>query len=180
MVNESQLARGEKVVFTAHSHWKNLVGPVLVLVVVGALTIWALGWLVPDQGTQAWQRWTIIGLAVLLILPFGLWPILQWWASTDTVTTRRLISRRGVLSREGKDLPIDRIQAVSYRRNFLDRMLGCGTLVVQTAGETSDVELFDVAHLERRILQIQEVILDEQIDAEGNPSLTEPETRDAP
>jgi len=178
MVNESLLARGEKVVFTAHSHWKNLVVPVLVVVAVGALSIWALGWLVPDPGNQAWQRWTVTGLAVLLVLPFGLWPILQWWASTDTLTTRRLISRRGVFSREGKDLPIDRVQAVSYRRTVIDRMLGCGTLVVQTAGETSDVELYDVAHLERRILQIQEIILDEQIDAEGSPSLTEPETRD--
>ena len=46
-------------------------------------------------------------------------------------------------------------------------MLGCGTLVVETAGNDSDVELFDVAHIERRILQIQEIILDEEIPAEG-------------
>ncbi len=109
----------------------------------------------------------------MLFLAFSLWPFLGWIASTDTLTTRRLISRRGVLSREGREIPIDRVQAVSYRRTLLDRMLGCGTLVVQTAGETSDVELYDVARLERRILQVQELLLDAEIPAEGHPPVNE-------
>jgi uncharacterized membrane protein YdbT with pleckstrin-like domain len=122
---------------------------------------------VPSPQDHAWQRWTIVVIAALVVLVFGIWPIVVWLASTDTLTTRRLISRRGVFSREGKDIPIDRVQSVSYRRSLLDRILGCGTLVVQTAGETSDVELYDVAHIERRILQIQEIILEEEIPAEG-------------
>lgn len=169
MVKESTLARGEKVIFTAHSHWKNLVGPVLVLLLAIAAVVLGLLFWVPDPATQAWQRWTIVGIAAALTLVFGLWPFLGWFGSTDTLTTRRLISRRGVLSREGREIPIDRVQSVSYRRSLLDRMLGCGTLVVQTAGETSDVELYDVAHLERRILQVQELLLQEEIPAEGNP-----------
>lgn len=179
-MKESMLARGEKVVFTAHSHWKNVVGPVLVVVLAVAAIVGGLVWLVPDPQTQAWQRWAIVGVATLLALAFGLWPFVNWLASTDTLTTRRLISRRGVFSREGRELPIDRVQAVSYRRTFLDRVLGCGTLVVQTAGETSDVELFDVAHLERRILQVQELLLHEEIPAEGTPALDGPDEPPAP
>ena len=176
MVKDSMLARGEKVVFRAHSHWKALVGPVLVVVLAAAAVIFALLRIVPDPATQAWQRWTIAILATLLALAFGLWPFLGWFASTDTLTTRRLISRRGVLSREGREIPVDRVQSVSYRRTLLDRMLGCGTLVVQTAGETSDVELYDVAHLERRLLQVQELLLHDEIPAEGNPPVDgEPE-----
>lgn len=171
MVKESMLARGEKVVFTAHSHWKNVVGPTLAIVVAIGAVVAGLTWLVPDAQTQGWQRWTIVVVAAVLALWFGMWPIVTWLASTDTLTTRRLISRRGVFSREGRELPIDRVQAVSYKRTFLDRILGCGTLVVQTAGETSDVELFDVAHLERRILQVQELLLHEEIPAEGTPAL---------
>ena len=166
------LARGEKVVFKAHSHWKNLVGPSLVLVLAGGAVVLGLLVLVPDPQTQAWQRWAIGAVAGVLVLVFAVWPFLGWLASTDTLTTRRLISRRGVLSREGREIPIDRVQSVSYRRSVLDRMLGCGTLVVQTAGETSDVELYDVAHIERRILQVQELLLHEEIPAEGNPPLS--------
>ena len=169
MPRDSLLADGETIVFTAHSHWKKLVLPVLVTLVVLAAAVLALIELVPDAQTQAWQRWAVLAVAGLLVLGFGVWPLLVWLSSTDTLTTRRLIGRRGVLSREGKDIPIDRVHAVSYRRSLLDRILGSGTLVVQTAGDNSDVELYDVAHLERRILQIQEIMLDADIPGEGSP-----------
>lgn len=165
MVKQSLLASNERVIFEAHSHWKNIFVPVLVTVVVTALAVLALvQWVDPDQTAL---RWAVVAVAALLVLVLGLWPIVVWLASTDTLTTRRLISRRGVFSREGKDIPIDRVQSVSYRRTLLERMLGCGTLVVQTAGETSDVELADVAHIERRLMQVQELILDDEIPAEG-------------
>ncbi len=173
MVSESMLARGEKVIFTAKSHWKNLVGPALVVLLAGVAIGFALLVWLPDPEQQTWQRWTVTGIVFLIALAFGIWPFLSWLSSTDTLTTRRLISRRGVISREGREIPIDRVQSVSYRRNLLDRMLGCGTLVVQTAGETSDVELYNVAHLERRILQVQELLLRAEIPAEGNPPPTE-------
>ena len=168
MVKSSLLAGDEEVVFAAHSHWKNIVVPCLVLLAAAGAALFLLLQVVPDPAEQAWQRWTAVGLAALVASVFGVWPILGWLASTDTLTTRRLISRRGILSREGKDLPIDRVHSVSYRRSLVDRVLGCWTLVVQTAGENSDVELYDVAHIERRILQIQEIILDAEIPAEGS------------
>lgn len=166
MVKDSMLANGERVIFQAHSHWKNIFWPVVLLLALGGLvTVTLLEWL-PDVEDQGLARWAVIAVAGLLALAFGVWPIIVWLASSDTLTTRRLISRRGVFSREGRDIPIDRVQAVSYRRTLLDRMLGCGTLIVQTAGESSDVELTDVAHIERRLLQVQEIILEEEIPAE--------------
>lgn len=176
MVKDSLLASNERVIFEAHSHWKNIFVPVLVTVAVTALAVFALvQWVDEDQ---AWQRWGVVAVAGLLVLVFGLWPIVVWLASTDTLTTRRLISRRGVFSREGKDIPIDRVQSVSYRRTFIERILGCGTLVVQTAGETSDVELTDVAHIERRLMQVQELILDDEIPGEGTEHGTGDDVRD--
>ena len=170
MVKKSLLANGETEVFTAHSHWKNIFVPVLVTVVVLAAVVYTLLELLPSLEDHAWQRWAVVVVAALVVAIFGLWPVIVWLASSDTLTSRRLISRRGVFSRDGREIPIDRVHSVSYRRTLLDRILGSGTLVVQTAGENSDVELTDVAHIERRILQIQEIILDEQIPAEGTPA----------
>src|SRR5690606_19517333 len=82
--------------------------------------------------------------------------------TTDTLTTKRLISREGVITRTGRDIPIDRVNAVNYERRLIDRIFGCGTLVVQTAGTESDVELHDVAHIEKRLIQIQQILVDEQ------------------
>ncbi|NCT92223.1 PH domain-containing protein [Cellulomonas sp. APG4] len=169
MVSQSRLAAGEKVVFTAHAHWKNLVVPVLTSLAVVAGATLLLVTVVPSPEDHAWQRWATVAVGTVLVLVLGVWPFLSWLASTDTLTTHRLISRRGVLTREGKDIPIDRVHSVSYRQSLLDRTLGCGTLVVQTAGHDSDVELYDVAHIERRLLQMQEVVLEGEIPAEGTP-----------
>ncbi|HWS57513.1 MAG TPA: PH domain-containing protein [Actinotalea sp.] len=174
MVKDSLLAAGERVIFSAHSHWKNLVVPIIVTVLSLAGLVYGLLVVVPRPEDQAWQRWAFVAVAAAILVIFGLWPFLGWFASTDTLTTRRLISRRGVLSREGRDLPIERVQAVSYRRSLLDRILGCGTLVVQTAGEASDIELYDVARIELRILQVQEVLLGEEIPAEGTTPVQRP------
>ncbi len=167
MVKQSLLAAGEHVVFTAHSHWKNIFWPVVLTLVVGALVALALLEWLPSPQDQAWQRWAVVAVGGLAVLVLGVWPVVGWLASTDTLTSRRLISRRGVFSREGRDIPIDRVHSVSYRRSLLDRVLGSGTLVVQTAGDESDVELHDVARIEKRMLQMQELILDEEIPAEG-------------
>ena len=179
MVKDSLLASNERVIFHAHSHWKNIFVPVVVTVAVTALAVFALVTWVGDDAAS-WVRWAIVAVAALVVLVFGIWPIIVWLASTDTLTTRRLISRRGVFSREGKDIPMDRVQSVSYRRTLLERILGCGTLVVQTAGETSDVELADVAHLERRLLQVQELILDDEIPAEPTPHGTGDDIHEVP
>lgn len=154
--------------FRAHSHWKNIFWPVVLTVAVGVLVALALLEWLPSPEEQAWQRWAVVVVAVLVVLPFGIWPVIAWLASTDTLTTRRLVSRSGVFTRTGRDIPIDRVHSVSYRRSLLDRMLGSGTLVVQTAGDDSDVELHDVARIHKRMLQMQELILDAQIPAEDD------------
>lgn len=162
MAAPKHLAPGEHVVFHVRAHWKGLITPVLALLAVSALTWFALVWWVPDPETQAVWRWVIAGLAVVLVAVFTFWPFLVWLTTTDTLTTKRLISREGVITRTGRDIPIDRVNAVSYERTLIDRVFGCGTLVVQTAGTESDVELRDVAHLERRLIQIQQILVDEQ------------------
>lgn len=156
------LAPGEQVVFHVRAHWKNLVGPVLVLLALAVLVWFALVQWLPDPQEQAVWRWIVVGLAVVLACIFTVWPFLRWATTTDTLTTRRLISREGVVSRKGRDIPIDRVNAVSYERSLVDRIFGCGTLVVQTAGTESDVELHDVAHIEKRLIQIQQILVEEQ------------------
>jgi uncharacterized membrane protein YdbT with pleckstrin-like domain len=65
------------------------------------------------------------------------------------ITNRRLIIRLGWIHRVGRDIPLEKINDVSFRHDsLLDRMLGCGTLVVESAGEHGQVELDDIPHVE--------------------------------
>ncbi|MDR1393347.1 MAG: PH domain-containing protein [Bifidobacteriaceae bacterium] len=163
--NRSELAAGEYVIFHARGHWKVLVAPVLVfLVAVGG---WAACWVyaIPDESGWNWARWAVSVLAAVPVLIWTAAPFVRWACRTDTLTNYRLISREGVFNREGRDIPMDRVHAVSYRQNFIERVLGAGTLHVQTAAQQSDVALDDVAHVKKRQLQINEQLLDRDFSA---------------
>ena len=101
-----------------------------------------------------------VAVAALGTIPLWFWvvlPFLRWRTTTYTITNRRLITRSGILNKIGKDLPLNRINEVSYERSLLDRMLGCGSLNVQTAAEDGTIVLRDVPdveHVSREVTQL--------------------------
>ena len=88
------------------------------------------------------------GVFVVLVVWLVLIPFLKWVTSTYTVTDRRIITRRGILNKTGHDLPLRRINNVNYERSLTDRILGCGTLVLETAAGQPLV-LHDLPRVER-------------------------------
>ena len=58
------------------------------------------------------------------------------WITTDFVlTSDRLIFRKGVLSRQGREIPLERINDISFHQGLFDRVIGAGDLTVESAGE---------------------------------------------
>jgi uncharacterized membrane protein YdbT with pleckstrin-like domain len=158
MAPVKNLARGEYVIFHAHAHWKVLVAPVVVLLACAAgVYVWFT--LAPGSIRRTWTDWAVVIVASLVVIIWTIAPFIRWASRTDTLTNYRLISRDGVFTRRGRDIPMDRVHAVTYERTLLERLLGAGTLTVQTAADASDVVLEDVAHVEKRQLQIQEQLL---------------------
>jgi uncharacterized membrane protein YdbT with pleckstrin-like domain len=158
MSHSKQLAHGEYVIFNTHAHWKVLIVPGLILLAcLAALAAW-IGW-APESIRQVWATWTVGIVLAIVVIVWTLAPLIRWLARTDTLTNMRLISREGVFHRSGRDIPMDRVHAVTVDRTLVDRILGAGTLTVQTAADSSDVVLEAVAHVQRRQLQIQEQFL---------------------
>lgn len=143
---KSFLGTDERVVLHLRTHGKALIVPVFVLVLLIAGTGVAVALLPPE--VQPWAGWTLAALAGFLGIVFVLVPFLRWLTSTYTLTNRRVITRQGIFSKRGHDLPLSRINNVTYEHSLTDRMLGCGTLVFSTASE-SPVALPDVPHVER-------------------------------
>ena len=85
-------------------------------------------------------------------------PFLRWRTTTYTITNRRLITRSGILTKIGKDLPLNRINEVSSDRSLLDRMFGCGTLHVQTAADAGAIVLDDVPDVEHVHAELTELL----------------------
>jgi len=142
------LGEGEHVVMAMRPHIKELLVPALVLLVASPAASY-LAAVMPDGDAQPWLRLAVAVVAVLILLRWSVWPFLKWLTTSYVVTDRRLITRVGVVARSGRDMPLSRINDVTFdHTNLLERMLGCGTLVVESAGERGQLVLRDVPRVE--------------------------------
>lgn len=141
------LVSGEQVVVHTRPHWRTLVLPVLAFLVTVGLGTYLAG-LISDR---SWAGWGWLVLAVLGLALVG-WltvtPVARWLCTHFVVTTRRVLVREGVLSRHGLDLPMSRINSVRFQHTMIERLLGCGTLTIESASD-EPLEFDDVPHVER-------------------------------
>jgi uncharacterized membrane protein YdbT with pleckstrin-like domain len=152
-ISQKLLTDGESVVVDTRTHPKALIVPGLVLVITLALAIFLDR--VIGNGFASLLVWI---LALVVIAWWVLRPFLDWLTSTYTITTRRLITREGILSRKGHDIPLMRISDVAYDMGIVDRMLGCGTLVISDASTHGSVRLHDIPRVEQVQRQITELL----------------------
>ena len=141
------LSSGEHVVIHKHPHWKMLLFPVFWLLVVVALGTYLAG-LVVDQSwaTIAWIALTIIGLVLVVWLTLA--PLVRWRTTHFIITSERVMAREGVFKRTGLDIPLSRINSVRFEHSLLDRVLGCGTLIIESASD-EPLEFDDIPSVEK-------------------------------
>lgn len=152
------LSQDEEVELELHPHWKALVVPVLALLVVVPLASFAAA-RIPAGSAQPLLRAAIAAVAVVVLVATTVMPFLRWLTTHYVVTDRRLITRRGIIARNGRDMPLTRINDISFSHTVLERVLGCGTLVVESAGERGQLTLEDVPHVEdvqRRLYELSD------------------------
>jgi hypothetical protein len=80
-------------------------------------------------------RLVVLGVAVVLLLWLVVVPLLRWRSTHYVVTTHRLLFREGVLSHRGRDVGLSRITDVSYEQSLWGRLVGSGTVTIESAGE---------------------------------------------
>lgn len=153
-ISSKLLNQDEFVVVSIRTHVKALLLPALILIVVAG----AAGFLstLPSGDVRPVLQWIIWGATLLLVLWLVVRPFLVWLTTTYTVTNRRLITRHGILTRRGHDIPLIRISDVAYEHGLVDRMLGCGTLVISDASEQGRVKLHDIPQVEQVHLKISD------------------------
>jgi uncharacterized membrane protein YdbT with pleckstrin-like domain len=144
---ENLLAAGEEVVLHEHPHPKKLIGPAVVVIVTvaAAAVLAALASGLPFHGAIQ----IVIAIAALIVVCWrGLGPLLRWRTTHFILTTDRVMSREGVVHRTGVDIPLSRISSVSFHHGLVDRLFGCGTLVMESASE-EPLEFDDIPQVER-------------------------------
>jgi uncharacterized membrane protein YdbT with pleckstrin-like domain len=156
------LGADEDVILHMRTHGKDLVLPVLGLVLLAAIT-WVSMAFMPASWRPA-GTWALAAVVAVLFVIIVLVPFLRWRTTTYTLTDRRVITRKGIINKSGHDIPLSRINNVTYQRSLLDRVLGCGTLQLTTAAE-APVTLDDVPDVERVHVVMTELLFGDEAGA---------------
>jgi uncharacterized membrane protein YdbT with pleckstrin-like domain len=143
-IDKDLLNPGETIVISTRTHPKALLLPILALVVLLAVGVVVQRGI--DEEIVTLVTWVIVAVGVVW---FVLRPFLIWLTATYAITTRRLITRHGVITRRGHDIPLSRISDVAYEKDLIDRLLGCGTLVISDASTHGQVALPDIPRIEK-------------------------------
>jgi uncharacterized membrane protein YdbT with pleckstrin-like domain len=168
MANDELLTEGEEAVEVLHPHWKILVRPVAVAVVVLAVLL-VLEVIIPSGSAAGIERLAALAIGLVLLMWWLMIPLLRWRTTTYELTTRRVRIRTGILARNGRDFPLSRIVNISYRTSLLDRMFGSGTVVLETAGEHGDLTLDQIPHVQRVQSRLFQLVEDERLNDGGEP-----------
>ena len=149
-INPKLLNEGERVVVSTRTHAKALIGPFLVLLVTAFLASYAYAKIgsIDHDGTRTGLRVAVAVVAAVVVIWWTLRRFVAWWTTTYTFTDRRFIERSGFIAKEGRTIPLNRISGVDFEIGVVDRIFGCGTLVVSDASEQGTVPLHDIPHVE--------------------------------
>jgi len=126
----------ETVVLDLRPHWSTIVRPVALLVLVLILTV------------VGYSFSHILGavLAVVLLVTAA-WVgirVLRRQTTNFVVSTDRLIYRSGIIAKHGKEIPLSRVNDISFRQSVFERLIGTGDLSIESAGAQSRETFGDI------------------------------------
>ena len=143
------LAEHERIVFELRPHWVAVVPALLwaALIVLAWVTLGAL----TDSGPALLA---VSAGALIALLLLSAVPLLKWSKTLFVLTTDRLITRRGVIARAATEIPLERINDVAFAQSALERLVGAGDLLIESAGERGQTRITNVKKPEQVQLRI--------------------------
>ncbi len=154
MYPEKLLAPGETIAFELKPHWRALLWPLFVLLIEVFAGVFLF-----MTFSNSIIRWIIIGVGVFILVWQTLLPFARWLTTQYVFTSRRIIVRRGLLTKEGRDMPLSKVNNVSFSVSVLGRIINYGTLVVESASDDGDLVIEDVPSVEnvqRNVYELHE------------------------
>jgi hypothetical protein len=134
---EKLLADGEHVEFEMRPHWKAILPSLawlLGVVVIGFFLMARWGsWF--DGAVGTWGSWIIGGVMLVIFILFTARPFAYWWTTDYVFTNRRIIVRTGLVARKGRDMPLSKVNNVSFDVSFWGRLLNYGVLTIDSASD---------------------------------------------
>jgi uncharacterized membrane protein YdbT with pleckstrin-like domain len=147
------LKKDEKILIIIRQHWLRLVLPVFAWLILTIILLW----------------WLHNSTALIIILLTALYPLVEyinWKNNIWCVTNLRVVDESGFFSRYSKESPIDKINNVEYDQTIWGRLMGFGSVDIQTAAELGETKYEFIHHpklLKDTITHAQEEYKQKQI-----------------
>jgi len=138
---QKHLNDGEEVVLDLRPHWVYLAPATFFLLVAIVVGILAAVKVDGDAGTAASIAALVLLVAAVL---YFVYRYVNWVTTMFVLTTDRIITRRGWLSKSGIEIPLERINTVFFNQRILERLLGAGDLSIESAVERGTEHLSDI------------------------------------
>jgi uncharacterized membrane protein YdbT with pleckstrin-like domain len=127
----------ERRVIRVRRHWASLLRVLtetFAVVIVAFVLSQLLG------GDDFWVLQSVLWyLAVAAVLRLA-WNMLEWWVEQIVMTDERFLITNGIIVTKISMMPIKKVTDMSYMRSFGGRLLGYGTLRVESAGQQQALE----------------------------------------
>ena len=138
---EKLINEGETVVLDLKPHWwffwKHIA-------VGGGLLVFLIVWVGPLHS----KDWGKIPLAIAIVVyaVFVVIKYLTWTYTHFVLTDRRVISRSGIISKRGTEVPLDRVNNIDFSQKIWERVIGAGDLSIESAGKDGQSQFQNVRH----------------------------------
>ena len=136
------LIPGEDVVVELRPHPVALAGPVLAMLVATLAAWWVAA---RFDGLIVWIAWAAW---IALMLGFVIPKLVAWWTSIFVISTDRVISREGFIAKRSMEIPLEQVNDVRFEQGIFDRLVGAGTLLIQSASTSGTNTFDDIRHPE--------------------------------
>jgi uncharacterized membrane protein YdbT with pleckstrin-like domain len=167
------LVDGEELILDLRPHWIALVMPTVVA--IATVVVMSILYETFDERILD----VIVGVAgTLFLLMYSVRRYVDWATSHFVVTSDRIIHRRGWIAKYSMEVPLEAINDVRFDQGIVDRVIGAGTLVVQSASEAGRQVFDHIRNPEyvQRTIYHQGELNQQRMMGRGNPQPHGPST----
>jgi uncharacterized membrane protein YdbT with pleckstrin-like domain len=128
---DEYLLDSERRVIRVRLHWASLAWDVFESVALLAVCV-MVSYLLPPS---MWLLQNILWYAALFVVLRFTYQVLIWWVERIVVTDQRMMMTTGIVTTKVLMMPISKVTDLTYERPLMGRLLGYGTMIVESAGQ---------------------------------------------
>lgn len=135
------LNQNEDLILDIHPHWWYFASSVGILIPIVIAEVFIASKI--DGGFWNFLPKVSAGVLALAALWVG-WKFLLWRSTHFAVTSYRVIYLSGFFSKQGIEIPIERVNNVNFKQSIIERILGAGDLLIESGGQDGQQRFSDI------------------------------------